>query len=75
MKVITGGTTGSTQRVIDSWHMFQEALRLSGKSWPQEFIVQRGVYVQNPRKMPGLSFLTPYGTPVAPGVSAPIPYR
>jgi alkanesulfonate monooxygenase SsuD/methylene tetrahydromethanopterin reductase-like flavin-dependent oxidoreductase (luciferase family) len=45
MKVITGGTTGSTQRVIDSWHMFQEALRLSGKSWPQEFIVQRGVYV------------------------------
>ncbi|MDE2937542.1 MAG: LLM class flavin-dependent oxidoreductase [Chloroflexota bacterium] len=45
MNVITGGTSGSTQRVIKSWNMFQEAVGLSGKSWPQEFIVQRGVYV------------------------------
>ena len=47
MKVITGGTAGSTQRVIDAWHMFQNALELSGKRWPQEFIVQRGVYVSD----------------------------
>ena len=47
MKVITGGTAGSTQRVVDSWHMFQSALALSGKTWPQEFIVQRGVYVSD----------------------------
>ena len=47
MKVITGGTAGSTQRVIDTWHMFQEAVAVSGKSWPQEFIVQRGIYVSD----------------------------
>ena len=47
MKVITGGTAGSTERLIDSWHMFQEAVAVSGKSWPQEFIVQRGVYVSD----------------------------
>ena len=47
LKVITGGTTGSTQRVVDSWHTFQEAVQLSGTSWPQEFIIQRGVYVSD----------------------------
>ena len=45
MNVITGGTAGSTERVIESWRMFQRAVDMSGRSWPQEFIVQRGVYV------------------------------
>ena len=47
LKVITGGTAGSTDRILESWHSFQQALRLSGKTWPQEFIVQRGVYVSD----------------------------
>ena len=45
MKVISGGTSSNRRRVLDSWHTFQEAVELSGKGWPQEFIVNRGVYV------------------------------
>lgn len=47
MKVITGGTASSIDRVINNWHIFQDAVELSGKGWPQEFIVQRGVYVSD----------------------------
>jgi alkanesulfonate monooxygenase SsuD/methylene tetrahydromethanopterin reductase-like flavin-dependent oxidoreductase (luciferase family) len=45
MKVISGGTTSTMARVVGSWHAFQDAVEQAGVSWPQEFIVQRGVYV------------------------------
>jgi alkanesulfonate monooxygenase SsuD/methylene tetrahydromethanopterin reductase-like flavin-dependent oxidoreductase (luciferase family) len=45
MKVISGGTTSTMARVVGSWHAFQDAVDQSGLDWPQEFIVQRGVYV------------------------------
>lgn len=47
MNVITGGTASSMDRVINSWHTFQDAVEASGKGWPQEFIVQRGIYVSD----------------------------
>jgi len=47
MNVITGGTASSIERVISTWHLFQDAVELSGMGWPQEFIVQRGVYVSD----------------------------
>lgn len=45
MKVITGGTSSSMDRIINNWHLFQDAVALAGVPWPQEFIIQRGVYV------------------------------
>jgi len=45
MKIISGGTTSTMARVVGSWHAFQDAVATAGVSWPQEFIVQRGVYV------------------------------
>jgi alkanesulfonate monooxygenase SsuD/methylene tetrahydromethanopterin reductase-like flavin-dependent oxidoreductase (luciferase family) len=45
MKVISGGTTSTMARVVGSWHAFQDAVAQAGATWPQEFIVQRGVYL------------------------------
>jgi alkanesulfonate monooxygenase SsuD/methylene tetrahydromethanopterin reductase-like flavin-dependent oxidoreductase (luciferase family) len=45
MKVISGGTTSTMARVVGSWHAFQDAVEQAGLTWPQEFIVQRGVYL------------------------------
>lgn len=45
MNVISGGTASTTARVVNSWHAFQDAVELSGKGWPQEFIVQRGIHI------------------------------
>jgi alkanesulfonate monooxygenase SsuD/methylene tetrahydromethanopterin reductase-like flavin-dependent oxidoreductase (luciferase family) len=45
MKVISGGTTSTMERVVGSWHAFQDAVDEAEVGWPQEFIVQRGVYV------------------------------
>jgi alkanesulfonate monooxygenase SsuD/methylene tetrahydromethanopterin reductase-like flavin-dependent oxidoreductase (luciferase family) len=45
MKVISGGTTSTMARVVGSWHAFQDAVDRAGLSWPQEFIVQRGVFL------------------------------
>lgn len=47
LKVITGGTASSMDRVINNWHLFQEAVETARVSWPQEFIIQRGVYVSD----------------------------
>ncbi|MBM3222647.1 MAG: LLM class flavin-dependent oxidoreductase [Candidatus Tectomicrobia bacterium] len=47
IKVITGGTSSSMDRIINNWHLFQDAVDLAGVSWPQEFILQRGVYVSD----------------------------
>jgi alkanesulfonate monooxygenase SsuD/methylene tetrahydromethanopterin reductase-like flavin-dependent oxidoreductase (luciferase family) len=47
MKVITGGTSSSMDRIINNWHVFQDAVEMSGRGWPQEFIVQRGIYVSD----------------------------
>jgi len=45
LKVITGGTSSSMERIIHNWHLFQDAVEMAQVSWPQEFIIQRGVYV------------------------------
>lgn len=45
MNVITGGTSSSMERIIHNWHLFQEAVATAQVPWPQEFIIQRGVYV------------------------------
>jgi alkanesulfonate monooxygenase SsuD/methylene tetrahydromethanopterin reductase-like flavin-dependent oxidoreductase (luciferase family) len=45
MKVISGGTTSTMERVVGSWHAFQDAVDEARVGWPQEFIVQRGVYL------------------------------
>ena len=45
MKVISGGTTSTMSRVAGSWHAFQDAVEQAGVGWPQEFIVQRGVFL------------------------------
>jgi len=50
MKVISGGTTSTMARVVGSWHAFQDAVDQSGVAWPQEFIVQRGVYLAGSEK-------------------------
>ncbi len=47
MNVITGGTASSIERVINTWHLFQDAVELAGVPFPQEFIVQRGIYVSD----------------------------
>ena len=47
MKVISGATTSTTERVLSSWHAFQDAVELSGVGWPQDFIVQRAVYMSD----------------------------
>lgn len=47
MNVITGGTASSIDRVIGNWHIFQDAVEAAGVGWPQEFIVQRGIYVSD----------------------------
>ena len=47
MNVITGGTASSMDRVINSWHLFQDAVEAAEVGWPQEFIVQRGIYVSD----------------------------
>lgn len=47
LKVITGGTSSSMDRIIHNWHLFQDAVETARVSWPQEFIIQRGVYVSD----------------------------
>ena len=47
LKVITGGTSSSMERIIHNWHLFQDAVDAARVSWPQEFIIQRGVYVSD----------------------------
>jgi alkanesulfonate monooxygenase SsuD/methylene tetrahydromethanopterin reductase-like flavin-dependent oxidoreductase (luciferase family) len=47
IKVITGGTASSMERVISNWYLFQDAVEAAGVSWPQEFIINRGVYVSD----------------------------
>ncbi len=47
LKVITGGTASSMDRIINNWHLFQDAVELAHVPWPQEFIMQRGVYVSD----------------------------
>jgi alkanesulfonate monooxygenase SsuD/methylene tetrahydromethanopterin reductase-like flavin-dependent oxidoreductase (luciferase family) len=47
IKVITGGTSSSMDRVINNWHLFQDAVEAAKIRWPQEFIIQRGVYVSD----------------------------
>lgn len=47
IKVITGGTSSSMDRIINNWYLFQEAVETAQVSWPQEFIIQRGVYVSD----------------------------
>ena len=50
MKVISGGTTTTNAAVQSMWQAFQDAVTQAGASWPQEFIVQRGVYVSDSAK-------------------------
>ena len=47
IKVITGGTASSMDRVINNWYLFQDAVEAAGVSWPQEFIINRGVYISD----------------------------
>src|SRR5256712_11868076 len=47
IKVITGGTASSMDRVINNWYLFQDAVEAAKVSWPQEFIINRGVYVSD----------------------------
>jgi alkanesulfonate monooxygenase SsuD/methylene tetrahydromethanopterin reductase-like flavin-dependent oxidoreductase (luciferase family) len=47
IKVITGGTASSMDRVVDNWHLFQDAVEAAKVPWPQEFIINRGVYVSD----------------------------
>jgi alkanesulfonate monooxygenase SsuD/methylene tetrahydromethanopterin reductase-like flavin-dependent oxidoreductase (luciferase family) len=47
LKVITGGTSSSMERIIHNWHLFQDAVEAAQVRWPQEFIIQRGVYVSD----------------------------
>jgi alkanesulfonate monooxygenase SsuD/methylene tetrahydromethanopterin reductase-like flavin-dependent oxidoreductase (luciferase family) len=47
IKVITGGTASSMDRVVNNWYLFQDAVEAAGVSWPQEFIINRGVYVSD----------------------------
>ena len=47
IKVITGGTASSMDRIINNWHLFQDAVEAARASWPQEFIINRGVYVSD----------------------------
>ena len=47
LKVITGGTSSSMDRIIYNWHLFQDAVEAARVNWPQEFIIQRGVYVSD----------------------------
>ena len=37
IKVITGGTASSMDRIIDNWYLFQDAVEAARVSWPQEF--------------------------------------
>src|SRR6266545_4231414 len=47
IKVITGGTSSSMERVINNWYLFQDAVEAAKVNWPQEFIINRGVYVSD----------------------------
>src|SRR3989454_535811 len=47
IKVITGGTASSMDRIINNWYLFQDAVEAAKVSWPQEFIINRGVYVSD----------------------------
>lgn len=47
IKVITGGTSSSMERIITNWYLFQDAVELAKAPWPQEFIIQRGVYISD----------------------------
>ena len=44
-KCITGGSTAPAEVIRGSWEVFRQAVDESGRGWPQEFAVQRQVYV------------------------------
>ncbi len=44
-KCITGGSSAPSDRVLQSWQVFRDAVNESGLGWPQEFVIQSQVHV------------------------------
>lgn len=44
-KCITGGSSAPSDRVLQSWNVFRDAVNESGLGWPQEFVIQSQVHV------------------------------